>query len=94
MFRDPFVPDHLQVQRWTMTFMKIALKKRSLLRKILLMLVCAVMVTIAYFELGHRYLDVQPHSLWLRLEELEAKQPLASLRPAHLRPLLPRSSFP
>jgi hypothetical protein len=35
--------------------MKIALNKKSLLREILLMLVCAVMVAIAYFELGHRY---------------------------------------
>jgi hypothetical protein len=38
-----------------MTFMKITLNKRSLLRKILVMLVCAVVVAIAYFELGHRY---------------------------------------
>ena len=35
--------------------MKKALKKRSLLRRFVLMLVCAVVVAIAYFEIGHRY---------------------------------------
>jgi hypothetical protein len=35
--------------------MKIALKGRSLLGKILLMLACAVLVATAYFELSHRY---------------------------------------
>lgn len=35
--------------------MKVAFKRRSLVGRILLMLVCAVVVAIAYFELGHRY---------------------------------------
>lgn len=34
---------------------KIACNKRSFLRRFLLMLVCAVVVAIAYFEIGHRY---------------------------------------
>jgi hypothetical protein len=35
--------------------MKIALNKRSLLQRFLLMLVTGVVVAIAYFEIGHRY---------------------------------------
>jgi hypothetical protein len=38
-----------------MTPMKLALKRRSLLVKILLVSACAVVVAIGYFELGHRY---------------------------------------
>src|SRR5215510_8172793 len=35
--------------------MKFSLNKRSLLRNLLLMLVCAIVVAIAYFEGGHKY---------------------------------------
>ena len=35
--------------------MKIVLNKRSLLRRLLLMLLCEIVVAIAYFEVGHRY---------------------------------------